>query len=122
MSRHGLRVLGLGVLAIAGGLAAATPQVLAQTPGLTIPPDLRPPSVATPSELGEKPAAAKPKAKKRAAQAGASRTLDRPKASAQQQVPQRVYPPDLERDDAGGGAQIKPSFNSSGRLGFGGRF
>jgi hypothetical protein len=119
MSRHGLRVLGLGVLAIAGGLAAATPQVLAQTPGLTIPPDLRPPSVAAPSEPA-KPPAAKPKAKKRAAQAGASRAPDGPKASASPQVPQRVYPPDLERDE--GGAQIKPSFNSNGRLGFGGRF
>ena len=116
-----MRRYGLGALAFACGLVAAASAAPAQTPGLTVPPALRAPSAAAAASEPAKPAAAKPKAKKRAAKP-APRATESPTASAAPDTPRRLYPPDIDRDEGGGGSSVKPSFNPSGRVGFGGRF
>ena len=116
MIRHGLGVSGLvcGLM-----IAAVLGQAHAQA--LTVPPALRTPSEAAPPEPADRSKArsAKPRREKRATQTKA-RSATTPKPSTSQQEGRRMYPPDIDRSDAG--SSVQPSMTPSGRMGVGGRF
>jgi len=93
----------------------------AHAQALTVPPDLRGPSEVAPPEPADRSKArsAKPKREKRAAQTKA-RSANTPQPSTPKQEGRRIYPPDIDRSDAG--SSVKPSMTPSGRMGIGGRF
>ena len=119
---------GLGVLAMAAGLALPAPLFQAQAQSLTIPPDLRAPGEATAPQAAErsKPRAAKSQKTKAAPREAGKRSLGVPgssqsKASTASQAPQREYPPELDRSTRADEPRIRPSVTPSG-MGLGGRF